>query len=133
MKKIILPMLLLGLSAPVFGQSIVVVSPAAKNSGALPVAYEELRTGRNAAAIAHLTTTDAVAANDPARLINLGTAYARTGRSDQAAAMYRAAIYSPVRYDLELANGSYVDSRWAARTALGQLRAGRPALALAAQ
>lgn len=130
MKKIILPLLLLGLSAPALGQSIVVVSPAAKDSGALPVAFEQLRVGHNADAITHLTTTHAVAADDPSRLINLGTAYARTGRTDQAAAMYRAAIYSPVRYDLELANGKYVDSRWAARTALANLNKGGPLLAL---
>ena len=33
--------------------------------------------------------------------------------------------------DLELADGRYVDSRWAARTALANLNQGRPLLALA--
>ena len=38
---------------------------------------------------------------------------------------------SPIRYDLELANGDFMDSRWAARTALARLGQGRPLLALA--
>ena len=37
----------------------------------------------------------------------------------------------PSRYDVELASGRYMDSRWAARTALTNLEQGRPLLALA--
>ena len=51
--------------------------------------------------------------------------------TDDAAAAYHAAVDSPIRYDLELASGRYVDSRWAARTALANLNEGRPLLALA--
>ena len=72
-----------------------------------------------------------VDARDPSRLINLGTAYARLGRTADAAIAYRSAIDSPIRYDLELANGDFMDSRWAARTALARLDQGRPLLALA--
>ena len=68
---------------------------------------------------------------DPSRLINLGTAYARLGRTADAAAAYDAAIGSPIRYDVELASGRYMDSRWAARTALANLSQGKPLLALA--
>ena len=53
------------------------------------------------------------------------------GRTAEAAAAYDNAIGSPIRYDLELADGRYVDSRWAARTALANLNEGRPLLALA--
>lgn len=86
---------------------------------ATPVAYEALAAGQNAAAIQQLTASDS---SDAARLINLGTAYARTGKPLEAAAMYRAAAASP-RYDLELADGSTLDSRMAARIALARLNA----------
>lgn len=87
----------------------------------LPVAYEALRDGNAHLAIDQLTSTTDLAARDPSRLINLGTAYARLGRTSEAAAMYQQAVDSPIRYDLELANGRYVDSRWAARMALDRL------------
>lgn len=86
---------------------------------ATPVAFEALAAGQNTAAIKQLTATDT---SDAARLINLGTAYARTGKPLEAAAMYRAAAASP-RYDLELADGSTMDSRMAARIALARLTA----------
>jgi len=78
-----------------------------------------------------LTGETTLDARDPSRLINLGTAYARLGRTAEAARAYDAAIGSPIRYDLELASGRYMDSRWAARTALANLEKGRPLLALA--
>jgi Flp pilus assembly protein TadD len=87
----------------------------------LPVAFDELRSGRTEAAITKLQAESDLSMRDPSRLINLGTAYARQGRDAEAATMFRAAIASPIRYDLELANGDYMDSRWAARTALAQL------------
>ena len=98
----------------------------------LPVAYEALRDGRTQDALRQLTATADVDARDPSRLINLGTAHARLGRSEQAASLYRAALDSPIRYDLELADGRTMDSRWAARMALKGLAAkGRVTVALA--
>lgn len=82
------------------------------------VAYEELRAGDAAAAVRHLEATDG---DDPARLINLGSAYARQGRIAEAEGMYRAAIASEQRYRLELADGTWADSREAARLALARL------------
>jgi Flp pilus assembly protein TadD len=87
----------------------------------LPVAYDEMRSGRTEAAITKLQADSDLSQRDPSRLINLGSAYARLGRDAEAAAMYRAALASPIRYDLELASGEYMDSRWAARAALMQL------------
>ncbi len=87
---------------------------------AVDAAYPALRAGDNAAAIAQLSG-DLARENDPARLINLGTALARTGRRAEAAAMFRRAMTSPVRYDLELASGRFQDSRWTARAALALL------------
>jgi len=131
MKKILLPLVALAFATPATAQSIIVVTGPQADSQVLPVAYAELKAGDNRAAIAKLTGETTLDARDPSRLINLGTAYARLGRTADASTAYSAAIDSPIRYDLELANGRYVDSRWAARTALANLNEGRPLLALA--
>lgn len=131
MKKILLPLIALAISSPAAAQSIVVVTAPQADSEILPVAYAELKAGENRAAIEKLTGDTRLDARDPSRLINLGTAYARLGRTAEAAAAYDSAIGSPIRYDVELANGDYVDSRWAARTALANLNTGKPLLALA--
>ena len=130
MKKILLPLVALAFASPATAQSIVVVTAPQVESDTLPVAYAELKAGENRAAVDKLTGDNGLDARDPSRLINLGTAYARLGRTAEAAAAYDNAIGSPIRYDLELADGSYVDSRWAARTALANLNQGRPLLAL---
>lgn len=85
------------------------------------VAYEELREGDNAAAIRQLEECRDVDCDDPARLINLGTAYLRDGRSAEAEAMFRAAMKSDQRW-LELADGRWLDSRAAAQLALTRLQ-----------
>lgn len=90
-------------------------------TGVTDVAYSELVAGDAAAAIRKLEG-DALDQSDPARLINLGTAYARQGATDKALAAFRAAIASPERYDLELQSGRWVDSRIAARQALASLQ-----------
>lgn len=131
MKKIMLSLLAFAFASPAAAQSIVVVTAPQADSTVLPVAYAELRAGENAAAVTKLTGNAALDARDPSRLINLGTAYARLGRTADAAAAYEAAAASPIRYDLELADGSYMDSRWAARTALARLGGRQSLLALA--
>lgn len=131
MKKILLPLVALAIASPAAAQSIIVVTSPHADPDALPVAYAELKAGNNQAAVTTLTGDSAVHQRDPSRLINLGTAYARLGRTADAAAAYGAAIDSPIRYDVELASGRYVDSRWAARTALANLGTDRPLLALA--
>lgn len=83
----------------------------------IDVAYQELAEGRPGDAAAKLADTPAVLQDDPAALINLGTAYARLGQTAKARDLYRSAIASRVRYDLQLSDGSWVDSRRAARLA----------------
>jgi Flp pilus assembly protein TadD len=131
MKKILLPLVALAFASPAAAQSIVVVTAPQTDETVLPVAFAELRAGENQAAVEKLTGETQLDARDPSRLINLGTAYARLGRTADAKAAYEAAAASPIRYDLELANGDYMDSRWAARTALANLAGGREQLALA--
>lgn len=130
MKKILLPLVALAFATPAAAQSIVVTGSDEEGLAPLSVAYEELKAGQNALAVDKLTHSD-IDARDPSRLINLGTAYARLGKTADAQTAYKAAITSDIRYDVELANGSYMDSRWAARTALANLNRGKPLLALA--
>lgn len=97
----------------------IILAAAMAASPAAEVAFDELATGDAAAAV---TKLEAGSVDDPAVLINLGTAYARQGSTDKALAAFRAAIASPERYDLELADGTWVDSRVLARTALARLQ-----------
>ena len=91
--------------------------------------YQALSAGRPDLAIARISADPVMSASDPAALINLGTAYARTGDHAAALARYQAALTSRDRYDLELADGRWLDSRAAARLAIVMLRRGE-ALAL---
>jgi Tfp pilus assembly protein PilF len=89
------------------------------------VAYEELRDGRNADAMAKLENSRLIEQHDPAALINLGTAYARTGNLEKARDCYHAAMMSDERYVLELANGRWIDSRRVAKMASEALTDGK--------
>ena len=84
-------------------------------------AYEQLAAGETESAIAHLEQALAKTPGDPALLINLGTAYARAGRLEEARDAFRAAIASEDRYRVELADGTWEDSRRVARLALDSL------------
>ena len=86
------------------------------------VAYAALAAGEAREAIANLEALRAENPGDPALLINLGSAYAQLGDVARAEACFREAADSETRYQLELADGSWVDSRRAAQTALRQLR-----------
>ena len=92
------------------------------------VAYEELSQGDAHAAVAALEALRADNPNDPALLINLGAAYQTLGDLARAEAAYRAAAGSEIRYQMELADGSWVDSRRAARSALRALEQSRLAM-----
>jgi len=86
------------------------------------VAYEDIAAGRTDAAIRTIEARLAADPDDPALLINLGAAYARHGDSERAAQAFQAAIDSDTRYELELADGSWADTRKAARRALETLQ-----------
>ncbi len=86
--------------------------------------YDALAAGDNQQAIKAIDLADALAKDDPARLINLGIAYAREGRFAQARTMFEAAERSDMRYRLELADGNWIDSRRLAQRALVMLDGG---------
>ena len=83
--------------------------------------YNALVAGDNQTALAQLEAADGVSANDPARLINLGQAYLRTGRTGDAARMFTAAMTNKRSFDLVLADGTVINSREAAKLALRKM------------
>lgn len=100
-------------------------TPSNENQEIAPyseVAYDALINGRTEAAITQIQATLAADPADPAALINLGTAYARLGRTQEAAKLFRAAIVSSNQYDLQLADGRWIDSRRLARMATAMLQ-----------
>ncbi len=88
------------------------------------VAYSELSQGRNQAAIARIESNASLREDDPARLINLGIAYAREGREAEARGLFRDAVRSERSVRLETATGAWLDSRNLARMALQMLDRG---------
>jgi cytochrome c-type biogenesis protein CcmH/NrfG len=84
-------------------------------------AYEQLAAGETEAAIVRLEAALVQTPGDPALLINLGTAYTRAGRMEEARTAFRAAMESNDRYSVELADGRWEDSRKVARLALDSL------------
>lgn len=106
------------IAATLLGQMLV-TAPA--DTDHVDVAYGELVNGQPTAAIARINANSSLDADDPAALINLGAAYAMLGEKAKAGTYYRAAIASDARYDLQLADGSWMDSRRAARKAAAAL------------
>jgi Flp pilus assembly protein TadD len=109
------------LAATLLGQSAFSLAIDTQQGLSQDVAYQELSQGQSADAISKLEDSLRMDRDDPATLINLGTAYARMGRTDKALRAYNAAISSDDRYDLELGDGSWMDSRDAAMQARDKL------------
>lgn len=82
------------------------------------IGYDALVSGDNEQAIAQILGNERVSRSDPAKLINLGQAYARTGRTAEAARLFTTAMQKRDQIDLVLANGQVINSREAARQAL---------------
>jgi len=114
-------LLLAGALAAQSASQLTVNAPAMDQ---VDVAYEELSQGMNLEAVNELEGSALVMAEDPAALLNLGTAYARLGHMEKARESYRTAMSSDERYVLELADGSWVDSRRAAKMAADALSRG---------
>ena len=113
------------IAAALLAQSAISVEAVPPGPERVDVAYEELVKGQPNAAIARIRANAELASDDPAALINLGTAYAMIGDRQKAAEYYRAAIASDERYDLQLADGRWMDSRRIARMAAKALANGK--------
>lgn len=113
------------LAAALMSQSAVTVTPPLTvPAPALPsgeVGYHEIMAGRPLAAIARIENGPLAKADDPLVLINLGTAYKLLGKKDQAERLYRRAASSDDRYDVQMSDGRWIDSRRAASLAMARL------------
>lgn len=83
--------------------------------------YDALVNANYTSAERQILADSRVAKNDPARLINLGQIYAKTGRTDEAIKVLEQAMRAE-EMELILANGEVVGSRQAARRALDLIR-----------
>lgn len=115
-------------AALLFSSQAVVAPAPAPAIEQKDVAFDALSEGRTDQAISKLQEQLIAEPADPATLINLGSAYAQRGDRTRAAQAYRAAIDSGTRYNVELADGSWADSRQAARIALLRLERAQTAL-----
>jgi hypothetical protein len=108
--------------------TILLAAAIASQPASADVGYDQLVAGQDDSAIA-LIEAQSADTDDPARLINLGIAYARIGNAQQAKAMFEAALRVSERVELETATGEWVDSRVLARHALAMLDRGQLARA----
>ncbi|MFC4292836.1 hypothetical protein ACFOWX_10470 [Sphingorhabdus arenilitoris] len=83
--------------------------------------YDALLAGENNKALKQILASD-VEMTDPAKLINLGVAYARVGQTAKAEAAFQAALDCRNHGDLELADGRIMNSRTAAALSLKNLQ-----------
>jgi len=86
------------------------------------IGYEALMRGDNERAVFQIMANEQVSSSDPAKLLNLGRAYARMGHTDEAAKMFKAVLDSRDSVDLVLADGSVMNSKVAARKAYASLQ-----------
>lgn len=94
---------------------------AALLKGNYPVALEQMQAAEKQVSPA---TSHDLSRRDPARLINMGLAYAKMGDLALARTHYQAAIDSERSFDVILSDGRVMDSRVAARHALRRLDQG---------
>lgn len=87
------------------------------------IGYKALAAGDNAQAITDMLA-GSVSRNDPAFLLNLGQAYARSGRLAEARELFRKAAKKRENVDLVMADGRIMSSKLAARQALATVQVG---------
>lgn len=116
----------LGVAAPGFAQPVqnrAAASEIGYEAGTL--GYAALLQGNYPAALDQMRAAEKqvspAARRDPARLINMGLAYAKMGDAESARSHYQAAINAPASFDIILSDGRVMDSRVAARHALRRL------------
>jgi Flp pilus assembly protein TadD len=89
------------------------------------LAFEALMANDNQRALEQLAKDRSVPNTDPAKLINIGSAYARLGDFDRAEEAYVAALNCKDEMDLLLADGREMNSRKVAKLALKKLEQDR--------
>lgn len=111
---------ILAAQASTLSQTEMATGPEHRDAG-----YEQLVGSDKLAAIAYLEELRRSSPQDPALLINLAAAYIEVGRLEDARNAYQLAIKCRDRQELELADGSWVDSRKLARVSLDKLEKSR--------
>lgn len=86
------------------------------------IGYEALMRGDNERAVSQIMTSEKVSKHDPAKLLNLGRAYARMGQTEHAAGYFKAAMQARDSVDLVLSDGRVMNSKVAARKAYANLQ-----------
>jgi len=86
------------------------------------IGYEALMRGDNERAVSQILTSEQVSNHDPAKLLNLGRAYARMGQTEKAAGYFKAVMQARECVDLVLADGRVMNSKVAARAAIANLQ-----------
>ncbi len=107
-------------AAPAFAQG-----PAEIGYERGSLGYEALMANDNRLALEQLARDRTVPDADPAKLINMGRAYARLGDYQRAEEAFTAALYCKDEFDLVLADGREMNSRKAAKLALKELQKSR--------
>jgi Flp pilus assembly protein TadD len=87
------------------------------------IGYDGLMAGDNQRAIDDMMAGN-ISRHDPAFLLNLGQAYARSGRVAEARDLFRRAARKLEAVDLVLADGRVINSKLAARQALATVQVG---------
>lgn len=104
--------------------SVIMLTQSAAPTAATVVNAETAEFAAISRAGAVTTQTDirdAIGQDDPATLINLGVAFARSGQTEAALQVLNAAVQSETRYRLETASGDWVDSRRLAIKVIGMI------------
>jgi len=86
------------------------------------IGYEALMRGDNQRAISQIMASEQVSKHDPAKLLNLGRAYARIGQIEQAEGYFKAVMQARDSVDLVLADGRVMNSKVVAREAFANLQ-----------
>lgn len=86
------------------------------------IGYEALMRGDNERAVSQIITSAQVSKHDPAKLLNLGRAYARMGLTGEASGYFKAVLQSRESVDLVLADGRVMNSKDAALRAFASLQ-----------
>lgn len=86
------------------------------------IGYEALTRGDNERAVSQIMASEQISKRDPAKLLNLGRAFARMGQTERAAVYFKAAMESRESVDLVLADGRVINSKVAARAAYANLQ-----------
>ena len=87
------------------------------------IGYDALIAGDNERAVREMLEGN-VSRHEPAFLLNLGQAYARSGRVAEARELFRLAARKRDEVDLVLSDGRVINSKLAARQALATVQVG---------